>query len=227
VLTQKSPPQWRVHGAFWLVSTRNNAVDVAVANVKETLAPSELWRCGGLKLAAPPEKQPNVGNSGRARPFSRNMRSLAGSALVLGLLVSLFDAVGLTERAMAAESEENGAAEGGQTSSQPVSTETICSALAAAAAQNDLPTDSFARLIWQESRFNPAAVSRAGAQGVAQFMPATANWRGLPTLLTRSKPLPTPQSSCPICVANSEILCADLRGAGVSYCKVQRTTSAR
>ena len=35
------------------------------------------------------------------------------------------------------------------------------------------------RLIWQESRFNSAAVSRAGAQGVAQFMPATANWRGL------------------------------------------------
>jgi hypothetical protein len=34
-------------------------------------------------------------------------------------------------------------------------------------------------LIWQESRFDPAAVSRAGAQGVAQFMPATANWRGL------------------------------------------------
>jgi len=37
----------------------------------------------------------------------------------------------------------------------------------------------FARLIWQESRFDPTAVSRAGAQGVAQFMPATANSRGL------------------------------------------------
>jgi soluble lytic murein transglycosylase-like protein len=39
--------------------------------------------------------------------------------------------------------------------------------------------DFFARLIWRESRFDPSAVSRAGAQGVAQFMPATANWRGL------------------------------------------------
>src|ERR1700757_2786930 len=55
----------------------------------------------------------------------------------------------------------------------------ICDALAAAAAENDLPVDFFARLIWQESRFDPAAVSRAGAQGVAQFMPATANRRGL------------------------------------------------
>ena len=107
------------------------------------------------------------------------MRRLAGFALVLVLLVSLFSAVGLTEHASAAEPDEIGAAEGRQTPSQPVSTESICSALAAAAAQNDLPTDFFARLIWQESRFDPAAVSRAGAQGVAQFMPGTANWRGL------------------------------------------------
>jgi hypothetical protein len=55
----------------------------------------------------------------------------------------------------------------------------ICDALAAAAGENDLPVDFFARLIWQESRFDPTAVSRAGAQGVAQFMPATANSRGL------------------------------------------------
>ena len=34
-------------------------------------------------------------------------------------------------------------------------------------------------LIWQESRFSPTAVSQAGAQGIAQFMPATARWRGL------------------------------------------------
>ena len=90
------------------------------------------------------------------------MRSLAGPAVVLALLVSLFSAVGLTEHASAAELDEIGAAEGRETPSQPVSTDTICSALAAAAAQNDLPTDFFARLIWQESRFDPTAVSRAG-----------------------------------------------------------------
>jgi hypothetical protein len=61
----------------------------------------------------------------------------------------------------------------------PAAVDSICNALAAAAAENDLPTDFFTRLIWQESRFDPAAVSRAGAQGVAQFMPATASWRGL------------------------------------------------
>jgi hypothetical protein len=64
-------------------------------------------------------------------------------------------------------------------SSVPAVVESVCSALAAAAAENDLPIDFFTRLIWQESRFDPAAVSRAGARGVAQFMPATARWRGL------------------------------------------------
>jgi Transglycosylase SLT domain/SPOR domain len=64
-------------------------------------------------------------------------------------------------------------------SSGAASVARICDALAAAAGENNLPVDFFARLIWQESRFDPMAVSRAGAQGVAQFMPATANSRGL------------------------------------------------
>ena len=48
-----------------------------------------------------------------------------------------------------------------------------------AARAHDLPHQFFARLIWQESRFKPYAVSPAGAQGIAQFMPGTAQWRGL------------------------------------------------
>jgi len=55
----------------------------------------------------------------------------------------------------------------------------VCRAVAAAAEENDLPAGFFARLIWQESRFNQRVVSRAGAQGVAQFMPKVAVWRGL------------------------------------------------
>jgi hypothetical protein len=42
-----------------------------------------------------------------------------------------------------------------------------------------LPFEFLARLIWQESKFNPQAVSPAGAQGIAQFMPRVANGRGL------------------------------------------------
>jgi Transglycosylase SLT domain len=57
--------------------------------------------------------------------------------------------------------------------------ETMCDTLAAVAAHHELPADFFIRLIWQESRFNPNAVSFKGAQGVAQFMPGTARMRGL------------------------------------------------
>jgi hypothetical protein len=59
------------------------------------------------------------------------------------------------------------------------SVDEICHTLAQAAADNGLPEEFFTRLIWQESRFDPAAVSPAGAQGIAQFMPQTAAIRGL------------------------------------------------
>lgn len=57
--------------------------------------------------------------------------------------------------------------------------EAVCDTLAAAAQANGLPTGFFARLIWQESKFKQRVVSPAGAQGVAQFMPAVAVERGL------------------------------------------------
>jgi soluble lytic murein transglycosylase-like protein len=60
-----------------------------------------------------------------------------------------------------------------------VSAESICLMLAKTALDNDLPIDFFTRLIWQESHFNSNAISYAGAQGIAQFMPATAVNRGL------------------------------------------------
>jgi Transglycosylase SLT domain len=57
--------------------------------------------------------------------------------------------------------------------------ESLCHTLASAAQAYGIPVGFFARLIWQESKFKQRVVSHAGAQGVAQFMPAVAAERGL------------------------------------------------
>ncbi len=54
-----------------------------------------------------------------------------------------------------------------------------CKAIAVYARHWSLPPAFLARLIWQESRFDPKAVSPVGAQGIAQFMPGTAEMRRL------------------------------------------------
>ena len=62
---------------------------------------------------------------------------------------------------------------------RPVTAARICDLIASHADRNGLSRDFFARLIWKESRFDPNAVSPAGAEGIAQFMPGTARMRGL------------------------------------------------
>lgn len=62
--------------------------------------------------------------------------------------------------------------------------EAMCLMIEAAAKAEGLPLEYFARVIWQESRFQANAVgpvTRSGerAQGIAQFMPGTASERGL------------------------------------------------
>ena len=55
----------------------------------------------------------------------------------------------------------------------------VCPIMQQQAEARGLPPMPFVRLIWKESRFNPQAVSPKGAQGIAQFMPGTAEERGL------------------------------------------------
>ena len=62
--------------------------------------------------------------------------------------------------------------------------ESLCLIIESAATSHALPLEFFARVIWQESRFQPDAVgpvTRSGqrAQGIAQFMPGTADERRL------------------------------------------------
>ncbi len=61
----------------------------------------------------------------------------------------------------------------------PLTREAVCYLMREVAIENELPEPLFTRLIWQESKFKPNAVSHVGAKGIAQFMPATAEERGL------------------------------------------------
>ncbi len=66
----------------------------------------------------------------------------------------------------------------------------ICDLIEHHAEANGLPRDYFARLIWKESRFDEKAVSPVGAQGIAQFMPATAKAVGLADPFDKEQAIP-------------------------------------
>ncbi len=73
--------------------------------------------------------------------------------------------------------------------------QSLCPLIQSVATQNELPVEFFARLIWQESRLRPDAVgpvTRSGkrAQGIAQFMPATAAERFLLDAFDPAQALP-------------------------------------
>ncbi len=53
----------------------------------------------------------------------------------------------------------------------------VCDAIDAAATDTGIDRNFFTRLLWRESLFDPNAVSPKGAQGIAQFMPDTADRR--------------------------------------------------
>jgi Transglycosylase SLT domain/SPOR domain len=82
---------------------------------------------------------------------------------------------------LAVPSEPQKATEGARESD---TREAMCLMIESAAKANDLPLEFFARVIWQESRFQSDAIgpmTRRGerAQGIAQFMPGTASERRL------------------------------------------------
>ncbi len=101
----------------------------------------------------------NIGAlAGKAANGARAARiALASLALLLGARGAYADAGPETDNALA----------------------TLCGIVESSAKTEGLPVDFFTKLIWRESAFRPTAVSPAGAQGVAQFMPGTASERGL------------------------------------------------
>jgi hypothetical protein len=112
----------------------------------------------------------------RVKPGNDARRRVAVRALLCLLMI-------LIEPAHAQSPAVNSASPPPQTESttpqNPPTADDICRAVEQDAAENGLPVEFFARVIWQESRFNALAVSKKGAEGIAQFMPSTADYRGL------------------------------------------------
>jgi len=102
--------------------------------------------------------------------------------LVSVLFVLLATAPDLAAQDAAETPDRTSTASKDETSRQ--AQQSICLLVESAAQANELPTEFFVRLIWQESRFRAGAVglqTRNGkhALGIAQFMPGTAAERNL------------------------------------------------
>ena len=81
------------------------------------------------------------------------------------------------------------------TAAHPASAEesvigSICGMIDSSARAQAIPVGFLTRLIWQESGFQANAVSPAGARGIAQFMPGTADARGLADPFDPSSAIP-------------------------------------
>ena len=107
------------------------------------------------------------------------MRRVAGPLLACTLALANAPAHAQAGATPATPDPSSPAGEPNEAAAQTPTTDDICRALEQSAAENALPVEFFARVIWQESRFDAEAVSPKGAAGIAQFMPRTASWHGL------------------------------------------------
>ncbi len=89
-------------------------------------------------------------------------------------------AAGVAEPPPASPAEPSPAAKPAPGTEPNVSPEqALCTLIETAADAHGIPVGFFTRLLWKESNFRSDAVSPKGAQGIAQFMPYTAEERGL------------------------------------------------
>jgi hypothetical protein len=112
---------------------------------------------------------------GHVRPASRQ---LPLAALAAGEILPLRHTVSRLDTAKLVRAFDPDIYRGGRIA-EPLSVDEVCEVVEEVAAEHNISAPLFARLIWQESRFRNETVSRAGAQGMAQFMPTTAAERGL------------------------------------------------
>lgn len=130
---------------------------------------------------APPPPGPAFVTPGAALPVPRELSSAPAALAALGRITDTTPPpprpAGILARAATGEVRCTG--DGRSCIRAARYTEDVCTAIEAAAGRAGIDPHFFTRLLWQESRFEPAAISPVGAQGIAQFMPSTAAMVGL------------------------------------------------
>jgi soluble lytic murein transglycosylase-like protein len=152
-----------------------------LASLNPQLAPSELSTAEPEALIEP-EGPPTVAAEakpwvGRGRPITVAFAYL-NSHTVGPITASAIEQTNTAEP-WADASDSAAMPLDAQVHSRSISRDGICNAIVSAARGNGLPVPFFANLIWQESNFHLGEISDAGALGVAQFIPETANEHGL------------------------------------------------
>jgi hypothetical protein len=117
-----------------------------------------------MRIRKPGGPDANIGWRGSLTGAPRRERFAKGRVAALAALVLWLS--GRVVRADAGPETDNAIA-------------TLCGIVETSARTEGLPVGYFVKLIWRESGFRTDAVSPAGAQGVAQFMPGTASARGV------------------------------------------------
>jgi soluble lytic murein transglycosylase-like protein len=148
-------------------SKRPPAAAASVANVQPQIQAKAQPTSGQLPLAAL-----------AASELPRTSRQLPLAALAASEVLPLRYTEARIDTANLVRAFDPDIYRGGRIG-EPMSVDEICEVVEEVAAEHNISSALFARLIWQESRFRNETISRAGAQGMAQFMPATATERGL------------------------------------------------
>jgi hypothetical protein len=163
------------------VTARTAELIRALDDASESAAP----RGNRLDIVAPPAQQSSPrGAELRIADATPETDELPAAAELLssvpdGLIVGPDGlAIRPSDIPDAADKADDPSGGGAQTSRQ-VPLDELCNTLFNSAENNDLPVPFFANLIWQESRLHDDTVSRAGALGIAQFMPKVAAETGL------------------------------------------------
>lgn len=154
---------------------------VALDDASDSAAP----RGDRLDLVAPSEQQPSPPapdpTTAAAAPDTAELPAAAVllSPIPDGLIVGP-DGLALREGDAPDTADTTDDAPGGNAQrSHELPLDELCNTILNSAENNDLPVAFFANLIWQESRLRDDTVSRAGALGIAQFMPQVAAETGL------------------------------------------------